>query len=65
MKTKNIIIKLAVFAILLTLYLTNLINGWVSIVLLSISLFFVVTGLFNFKPVYEPKNVKRCCTSTK
>ena len=54
------IIRLVVAAIVIGLYLTNIVTGTLGIVLLVLSAVFVLTSFISFCPLYYPFGVKTC-----
>lgn len=54
------IIRLIVAAIILVLYLTNVISGTLAIILLVVAVIFVLTSLISFCPLYLPFGIKTC-----
>ena len=54
------IIRLVVAAIVIGLYLTNIVTGTLGIVLLVLSTVFVLTSFISFCPLYYPFGVKTC-----
>lgn len=63
--TKNMgstdkIIRLIIAAIILVLFLTDVITGTVAIVLLVLAGVFVLTSLVSFCPLYVPLGLKTC-----
>lgn len=56
------VIRVIVAAIVLTLYVTNVITGTIGIVLLIIAVVFLLTSIINFCPIYKIFGMSTCKT---
>lgn len=60
MGTVDSILRIVVAAIIITLYLTNLITGTVAIILFILAIVFILTGFLRFCPLYLPFGINTC-----
>jgi hypothetical protein len=56
------ITRLVIAAIIITLYLTNVITGTIGIVLVTVAAIFLATSLIGFCPLYTLFNINSCKT---
>lgn len=54
MGTVDSILRIVVAAIIITLYLMNLITGTMAIILFVLAIVFILTGFLQFCPLYLP-----------
>ena len=60
MGTIDRIIRLALAAVIIVLYLTGIVPGIVGIILIVIAIIFAVTSLIGFCPLYTPLKISTC-----
>jgi hypothetical protein len=60
MGTADKIIRIAVAALVVALYFTNVISGTVAIVAGVLAVVFVATSLISFCPLYAPFGISTC-----
>jgi len=58
------IIRVMIAAIVVTLYVTNVITGTLGIVLMALAGIFVLTSLVSFCPLYAPFGLTTCPTKS-
>jgi uncharacterized membrane protein len=54
------LIRLVVAALIITLYLTNVISGTLGIVMIVVAVVFALTALINFCPLYPILGISTC-----
>jgi len=54
------LIRLVVAALIITLYLTNVISGTLGIVMIVVAVVFPLTALINFCPLYPILGISTC-----
>lgn len=54
------IVRLAIAALVIILFLTNVLSGTVGIVLVALSAVFVLTSLIGFCPLYKIVGLSTC-----
>ena len=59
------IIRILIAAMIITLYVTNVLSGTVAIILLVIAGIFVLTSFVSFCPVYTLLGVNTCANKSK
>lgn len=65
MGTADRTIRLAIAAVILVLYFTNIITGTVGLILLILAGVFILTSFVNFCPLYLPFGINTCSTKAK
>jgi len=60
MGTADKIIRLVIAAIIVTLFVTNILTGTLGIVLLVVSVIFVLTSFVSFCPLYAVVGINSC-----
>jgi uncharacterized membrane protein len=58
MGTADRIIRVVIAAVIVGLYFTNVISGWLAIALIALSVIFLLTSLISFCPLYWPLGIK-------
>ena len=58
MGTADRAIRALIAVIIIALYFTNVITGWVGIGLIALSVIFLLTSLISFCPLYLPFGIK-------
>lgn len=59
------IIRFLIAAVIVVLYLTNVISGTLAIVLLVLAAIFVLTSFISFCPLYLPFGISTCPSKEK
>lgn len=65
MGTADRIIRIAIAAIVGTLYFTGILTGTLGLVLMALAGVFVVTSIISFCPLYLPFDMKTCTDCNK
>ena len=60
MSSADKIIRLVISAIMVTLYLTNIVSGTIGIILLVLSFVFTLTSIMRFCPLYAIFGFSTC-----
>jgi uncharacterized membrane protein YobD (UPF0266 family) len=60
MGTVDSIIRILIAAVIITLYVTNVITGTMAIVLFALAIVFILTGFIRFCPLYLPFGINTC-----
>ena len=58
MGTADRAIRTLIAIVLIVLYFTNVITGWLGIGLIALSVIFLLTSLISFCPLYFPFGIK-------
>lgn len=53
-------VRIIIAAVLVGLFITGVISGWLGVVLMVVALIFVLTSLINFCPIYRLFGVRTC-----
>ncbi|CAN5238372.1 DUF2892 domain-containing protein [soil metagenome] len=64
MGTLDKVIRLLVAFLIIMLFITNIINGAVAIVLLILAGIFILTSIIGFCPLYYPLGISTCRKKT-